>query len=678
MRKWHLIRQLAVIAIPLSLLVTAHLNAKEPSGQKETGTLTPDVYYGQTVPGETPALFAPAILGAISPWVEATELSPDGTWFFVGVGSANYSTAKLRFSRLEGGSWTPFADAPFLSGFAFSHEAVFSENGDTITFTGRKTTTTSNDFWTVDLTAGVWGTPVALPSPINSSAQEWRGSRQSDGTFYFGSTRAIAGNNQIFKAYQDSALNTVVEKLGAPINNSTYEGDPCIAPDGRFMVFYSGRSGGSTDLYVSFRDTLGGWGTPINLGTDFNSSFDEYGAHMSHDGKYLFYTRHTNIGNNIFWVATSAIDKLAPLTATALQFVGSSLTDSVGNHDGLAQAGETVLISTTIRNAGLDAVDITGTLSTTDPFVTIMRGATTYPALAFNGQGVSTAPFAVNIDPACPDPHIAIFSLSTTSASGGGFTDTFLVFIGTNAGFGDDMEGGDGLWRHEAGVPAYIDQWHRDTNRFHGGSNSWKMGGDGPANYADECDAGLVSPPVLLPEKAKLAFWHYIDAEQKDAITAWDGALVMISTGTGQWTALTPIGKYPYKLSTGTTITPGTPCYSGIRDWAQAEFDLSAYSGVHQIMFRFTSDGEVNSEGWYIDDVQVTGCCEGTTGNVNMAGIVDLADLSSLVSYLTGGGFVLQCQNEANVNASGIVDLADLSSLVSYLTGGGYALPACS
>jgi hypothetical protein len=61
-----------------------------------------------------------------------------------------------------------------------------------------------------------------------------------------------------------------------------------------------------------------------------------------------------------------------------------------------------------------------------------------------------------------------------------------------------------------------------------------------------------------------------------------------------------------------------------------------------------------------------------------MAGIVDLADLSSLVSYLTGGGFVLPCQNEANVNASGIVDLADLSSLVSYLTGGGYALPACS
>jgi hypothetical protein len=71
------------------------------------------------------------------------------------------------------------------------------------------------------------------------------------------------------------------------------------------------------------------------------------------------------------------------------------------------------------------------------------------------------------------------------------------------------------------------------------------------------------------------------------------------------------------------------------------------------------------------------GCCQGTTGNVNGTGIVDLADLSALVSYLTGGGYVLPCNKEANINAIGIVDLADLSALVSYLTGGGYALPTC-
>jgi len=71
-------------------------------------------------------------------------------------------------------------------------------------------------------------------------------------------------------------------------------------------------------------------------------------------------------------------------------------------------------------------------------------------------------------------------------------------------------------------------------------------------------------------------------------------------------------------------------------------------------------------------------CCESPhRGNVNMMGIIDLADLSCLVSYLTGGGYHLPCYGDANVNGVGIVDLGDLSALVSYLTGGGFVLPLC-
>jgi hypothetical protein len=70
-------------------------------------------------------------------------------------------------------------------------------------------------------------------------------------------------------------------------------------------------------------------------------------------------------------------------------------------------------------------------------------------------------------------------------------------------------------------------------------------------------------------------------------------------------------------------------------------------------------------------------CCVGTRGNINMTGIVDLSDLSALVSYLTGGGYSLPCADAANVNGAGITDLSDLSALVSYLTGGGYTLPNC-
>ncbi|MFZ1683221.1 MAG: hypothetical protein WAU88_03730, partial [Candidatus Zixiibacteriota bacterium] len=81
---------------------------------------------------------------------------------------------------------------------------------------------------------------------------------------------------------------------------------------------------------------------------------------------------------------------------------------------------------------------------------------------------------------------------------------------------------------------------------------------------------------------------------------------------------------------------------------------------------------------WYLSRCCCHWECVGVTGNVNAAGGVDLADLSALVSYLTGGGYVLTMYGEADVTANHTIDLADLSALVSYLTGGGYVLPPCS
>jgi hypothetical protein len=63
---------------------------------------------------------------------------------------------------------------------------------------------------------------------------------------------------------------------------------------------------------VCFSDENGGWSKPILLGPEYNTANDEYGAHLSSDGKYLFFTRHTPKGNGIYWVATSAIEKLKP------------------------------------------------------------------------------------------------------------------------------------------------------------------------------------------------------------------------------------------------------------------------------------------------------------------------------------------------------------------------------
>lgn len=205
-----------------------------------------------------------------------------------------------------------FVEAPFVSDFAYSGGPAFSADGRTVTFSGKKATG-SLDLWTVSYSGQRWSTPAALPSPINSDEEEYPASTMSDGTMYF--SRAPPGlRSQVYKARKDASRSWAVELLKAPVNAQSYDGDPCVAPDGRFLVFYSARIGGhgGTDLYVSFRDAHGEWGPPVNLGTKFNSADDEYGAHLSPDGKYLFYARHTQQGNRIYWVAVSAIDRLKP------------------------------------------------------------------------------------------------------------------------------------------------------------------------------------------------------------------------------------------------------------------------------------------------------------------------------------------------------------------------------
>jgi WD40-like Beta Propeller Repeat len=268
-------------------------------------------WFGQPLPGQKPVPFAPDLLEAINPWAEGVAFSPDGAECFLGVGSAGYSGAATFHSSRVNGTWTPFVEPAFLSDFTYSNEPDFSADGRAVTFTGKKEAG-SKDFWTARRTAKGWGEAVALPAPLNSDSDEFRGSTTLDGTVYFG--RTSDGMMQIHRAARDASGSLVVERLGAPVNARFFEGDPCVAPDGHFLVFYSARPGGlgGSDLYVSFRDGKGDWGTPINLGPDFNSADDEYGAHLSADGKLLFFTRHGARRNFTFWVAASAIERFRP------------------------------------------------------------------------------------------------------------------------------------------------------------------------------------------------------------------------------------------------------------------------------------------------------------------------------------------------------------------------------
>lgn len=65
-----------------------------------------------------------------------------------------------------------------------------------------------------------------------------------------------------------------------------------MARDERFIIFSSnGRpdTRGSYDLYISYR-CAGEWTEPANLGDDINSAAWDFGARLTPDGEYLFFT----------------------------------------------------------------------------------------------------------------------------------------------------------------------------------------------------------------------------------------------------------------------------------------------------------------------------------------------------------------------------------------------------
>jgi len=282
--------------------------------QRATASSVPPeaAYLGQKLPGETPEPFAPGILAA-NPFLGPLAFSPDGTECFFTVDDAWYTTQSLYVTRYVNGAWTPQVLAPFVAGFDKSAEAYFAPDGNRLYFTAQaKGSLSRMDLWMVDRSGPGWGTPVRLPAPINSDANEFHFSKGPDGTIYFLSNRS--GAAQIYRARQNAAGTFQVELIPAPfLSVGTYDGDPTIAPDGRFLVFYSGRAGGfgSVDLHVSFADGKGEWTKPINVGADFNTAADEYGAMLSPDGKYLFFVRHSLKKGELFWVSTRAIEKRA-------------------------------------------------------------------------------------------------------------------------------------------------------------------------------------------------------------------------------------------------------------------------------------------------------------------------------------------------------------------------------
>jgi CubicO group peptidase (beta-lactamase class C family) len=282
-------------------------------------------YFGQKPPGKTPTVFAPGIVSVPNFSVIRVAFSPNGDeCFFTKSSPSGVYPWKLYYTKYANGIWTAPTPAPFNpQQGTFAGQPFFSADGNQLSYTSDANGTT--DIWVVQRTSQGWGAPQVLPSPVNSSGGAVYYSQTLDGTTYFASQRSGGlGVLDIWRARQATGQPVQVENLGATINTAAYDYDPCVDPNGKYLLFASDRSGQS-NVYVSASNGNGGWDTPVNMDTlvpGFNTGGAD-GPSISPDGKYLFWRRFHDGQPAIYWVESPLREQAATGTGRVAD-VGAS------------------------------------------------------------------------------------------------------------------------------------------------------------------------------------------------------------------------------------------------------------------------------------------------------------------------------------------------------------------
>ncbi|MCF7794700.1 MAG: carboxypeptidase regulatory-like domain-containing protein, partial [Candidatus Cloacimonetes bacterium] len=97
---------------------------------------------------------------------------------------------------------------------------------------------------------------------------------------------------------------------------------------------------------------------------------------------------------------------------------GVNIIDSNGNSNGLLDYGETVTLDLSLNNVGGDVSSNTiATISTTDPYTTIIDGTADFGDIAANTMGTVSDAFEIEVTQTIPDEHNIVFDLSVTDGN---------------------------------------------------------------------------------------------------------------------------------------------------------------------------------------------------------------------------------------------------------------------
>jgi Tol biopolymer transport system component len=234
------------------------------------------------------AVFAPGVISTPFEEVAATFM-PDGNTVYFAQGTIAMAVC---FAKQANGKWNKPNVASF-SGRWGDWDPFLAPDGKRIYFVSNRPldTTAENKLkrtthlWFADNLGGdKWSAPQYINAPFNLDGIGNFApsvSRAKD-LFFFSPQRDKAGKA---RSYYAKWLGDHYDEPKVLLLKGDDEiGDPCIAPDERYVIFVDGN-----DLYISYRKG-DSWSDGEKLGPQVNSGESNYDPTVSPDGKTLYYT----------------------------------------------------------------------------------------------------------------------------------------------------------------------------------------------------------------------------------------------------------------------------------------------------------------------------------------------------------------------------------------------------
>jgi len=181
------------------------------------------------------------------------------------------------------------------------------------------------DIWLSRRSGASWSAPEAVP--FNSNANDFDPAFSPDGRFvYFFSNRTGSlGGDDIYRVSLNAGTFGAVEHLGTEINSAGDEWAPALSPDGTTLLFATnGRGGaGRHDLFVA-RAAADKWSEATPLPGAINTAADEFDATFLTDGKTIVFTRSANLdGDEPITLNVAIRSASGQEIGTPLPFIGN-------------------------------------------------------------------------------------------------------------------------------------------------------------------------------------------------------------------------------------------------------------------------------------------------------------------------------------------------------------------